>query len=90
MGTTPPCGSCPKPFYLDPNNETAFELFQILCTQPRVAGMGTIIGLDLTAFPIACDVKGIPMEERDFLLDKITILGKIAFRYWNKKTEEDE
>lgn len=83
----PPCHSCPKHLGLDPANELAWELFVTLLTQPRVAGMSSVMGADLALLPVLFDLKEVPKEDRPFLLDKICILNSIGLRYWNKKDD---
>jgi hypothetical protein len=89
MGKQTPCGACPKPLGIQQENEEAWELFQILATQPRVAGMGQIVGVDLTLFPYFCEIRLIPFNERQFLLDKVLLLSKVAVKHWNADRDEE-
>ncbi len=89
MGKPTPCGPCPKPYELSQANEVAWEVFILMSSQLRVAGMGTVLGVDISTFPAVCDVKEVPAKERRFLLDKILKINSIALRYWNKDPDTE-
>ena len=88
MGKTTPCASCPKPLGLMAENVQAWEVFVVLATQLRVAGMGTITGIDLSAFEVVCNAKDVPQYERSDVMDKVLEISRIACKFWNEAKEE--
>jgi hypothetical protein len=71
-----------------PENEQAWEVFILMATQLRVAGMGVIVGLDLAPFGTVCDACNIPQADRESVLNKVVKVSRIALRYWNAKKDE--
>ncbi len=90
MGKETPCASCPKPLSLMPENEQAWEVFLLLASQLRVAGMGVVIGIDLAPFEVVCNAKQIPMDEREDILDKVVEASRLALKYWNQPKDGDK
>lgn len=45
------------------------------------------MGIDLTPFEMICNIKGVPQDERELLLEKIVEVGKVAVKYWNQDTD---
>lgn len=70
-------------------NELAWEVFLVLSSQLRVAGLGVVTGIDLSSFGVVCDAKNIPQEERSLTLDKIIELNRIAVRYWQEASKSE-
>jgi hypothetical protein len=66
---------------------TAWEVFELISTQPRTGGMGGFLGFDYSALPVILDSKRIPKYEWPFILDKLNIISNIAVRFWNKNND---
>jgi hypothetical protein len=80
-----PCALCPRPV-LDESNFLVWEIFaKHMQHQARVAGLGGFIGFDYGALPVLFDAYGVPQCERMILLDKLSVITRIAVRYWNEK-----
>ena len=72
-----------------PENHEAWEIFTLMTSQVRTAGMGgTITGVDFNSFKALCEIRGVPQYEREFLLDKVMEVVRIGMSYWNKSSED--
>ena len=85
-----PCAKCPKPFGLQAENLVTWKVFELMSTQLRVGGMGSIMGIDFAAFPVVCDAMEIPIDERSWLLEQLAELSKLVVKFWNKPKEDEE
>ncbi len=66
-----------------PENLQAFELFEAMRTQWRVA-MGGPVGLDYTVLAWLMDLKRVPLDERAALLDDIRLMESAALAEMSK------
>ena len=87
------CRACPvftsKPEVL-PGNLRAWELYQLVGTQVRVAGMGEVIGLDHTAVLAVFALYDLKGEEAIDIFEKLIVLHGLFMQDQRKKSTERE
>jgi hypothetical protein len=67
---------------LEPENITAWTIFQTLMTQFRTAGLGGFVGFDYTVLPFLFKAHDVPESEQFLMLDKINLLSQLAHKYF--------
>lgn len=86
MSRETPCFACPKP-ELDQSNYECWEVFRLLTRQIRAGAMGGVLGIDFALAPFIFELKRVPVEDWEFMLDKLVILNTVLVKYANIKTD---
>jgi hypothetical protein len=81
------CDGCPA-VVLEPGNHTAWDVYQRVWNQVIVAGLGTVIGVQLEAVYRVMETLEIPKERHMDTIDKVSLMHAIIFAV--KKKGESE
>jgi len=73
---------------LEPGNHTAWDVYQRVWNQVIVAGLGTVIGVQLEAVYRVMETLEIPKERHMDTIDKVSLMHAIIFAV--KKKGESE
>jgi Phage related hypothetical protein (DUF1799) len=84
-----PCGPCKKPV-LASANHVAWEVFQEMSSQARVAGLGGVIGFDYQSLPFVFGIHQIGSEHWYETYLKLLRVWAVAMKHWNKKEEKSK
>jgi len=77
---------CPKPVLFHAN-QLVWEMFQVLQSQARVAGMGGILGVDFTAIDFVFRMYEVPAEDEFIYFTQIVEVFNVATSIWNRPKE---
>lgn len=71
-----------------PDHLHAFNLFNAMNTQWRIAAGGGVVGLDYNAIPAVMLMLGIPRSERATVFTDLRVFESVALSHLNKKQPE--
>ena len=69
---------CPA-VLLEPGNHAAWDVYQRVWNQVIVAGMGTVIGVQLDAIYRVMETLEVPKERHMDVIDKVNLIHSIIF-----------
>jgi hypothetical protein len=72
------CADCPN-MELLPGNFTVWEVYARCWNQVIVAGMGTVLGINLSAVYLVMDSLDVPKDRHTEILDKLNLIHGIIF-----------
>jgi hypothetical protein len=64
---------------LEPGNHAAWDVYQRVWNQVIVAGMGTVIGVQLDAIYRVMETLEVPKERHMDVIDKVNLIHSIIF-----------